>query len=422
MNKQRQLKSLEKRAKAALLGQPISPNGRPRKNSETDLQLYEMELELQNCDLRESEMQREAILSKYLNLYNLAPISYFILNSSCLIIEVNHAGANLLNLDKSSLTNKCFSRYIAPDSQMIFSNYKTAAFNDMNINNCEVKLLRRNSPIFYAELEGKAVFNPTTGEKELFLFVLNISERKKSERDIQNTQQKLAITDRHNSLNELASTIAHELNTPLAIILNYVQGCIRRIESGNFAADDLLNALKATAKQSSRASEIILRLKNFKQQGMLKTEMVCVDTMVKEVINLINLEVTDSLVTIFYRPSKFPDVKIDRVHIQQVILNLARNALEAMRDSNTVDPRIIIETNRITKNEIEINVIDNGPGFNEEKVHQLFDPHFTTKDYGIGLGLAVSQSIIKAHGSEIIAKLNPVGGSCFSFTLKSLVD
>ena len=422
MNKTQQMKKLQQRARAFIAEDSSQPSFSSDRKLEADLHLHKIELELQNAELRESEILREEILNKYQNLYNLAPVAYFILDHACLIQEVNQAGADLFHLEKASLVNKCFSRYVAPDSQLIFSGYKTNAFTTMETISTEVKLLSRNHAIFYAEMEGKAVINPATDKKEFFMFVTNISDRKETEKNSLNAQHELAKNDRHNSLNQLASTIAHELNNPLAVILNYVQGCIRRIENGNFQADELLNALKATAKQSTRASEIILRLKNFKNQGILKTEIVCIDSMIKEVIKLMQYEMADYPLEILYRSSKLPDVKVDRVHIQQVILNMTRNAVEALRDANIENPRLIIETNRISKDEIEISVIDNGPGFEVESVHQFFDPHFTTKNYGIGLGLAVSQSVIKAHGSELVAKLNPTGGACFSFTLKTIAE
>jgi PAS domain S-box-containing protein len=412
-------RKLQKRARDYLDKNPASRKAFLKNTSERDLDLdvYKIELELQNADLRESEFEREKILQKYLNLYNLGPIAYFTLNEACLITDVNDAGAALFNLEKDALLNKCFSRYVAPDSQLIFSNYKSFAFSEMATQSCEVKLLCRQGSLFYAELEGRVIFNELTLQKEFYLFVLNISDRKKLELSSLENQHRIAFTDKNNSMNELASTIAHELNTPLSVIFNYIQGCIRRIENGNVKLDEITDALKQAAKQSMRASEVILRLKNFKHNGLLKRELVCIDEMIREVLVLINYEISDFKVEISYRFCEFPSIKIDKTHIQQVIFNLARNAIEAMRDNNTPNPHLIIETNQIRKNEIQIKVMDNGPGVDEDCLVKLFDPHFTTKAYGVGLGLSVSQSIIRAHGGEINAENNSLGGACFSFSL-----
>jgi two-component system sensor kinase FixL len=203
----------------------------------------------------------------------------------------------------------------------------------------------------------------------------------------------------------------------LSVIFNYIQGCIRRIENGNVTMEELATALKQAAKQSMRASEVILRLKNFKHNGLLNRELVCIDEMLQEVIISIEHEIANSPVEISYRSCKFPPINIDKTHIQQVIFNLARNAIEAMRDSNVASPHLIIETNQPRKNEIQIKVMDNGPGIAEDSLLALFDPHFTTKSYGVGLGLSVSQSIVRAHGGEIVAENNFFGGACFSFSL-----
>ena len=252
----------------------------------------------------------------------------------------------------------------------------------------------------------------------MYLFVLNIADRKQAELSQQQNRSKLALTDRNHSVNELASAIAHELNSPLAVIFNYIQGCIRKIENGNADLQEVTEALKKAAKQSMRASEVILRLKNFKHQGLLKLERICIDIMIKEALSLIEYEIMDFPVKITYRSCKLPLIRIDKTHIQQVIFNLMRNAVESLRDSNTSDPHLIIETNQINKTHMEISVMDNGPGVNEELLMELFNPHFSTKDYGVGLGLSVSQSIVRAHGSEIVASNNATGGACFSFTLR----
>jgi PAS domain S-box-containing protein len=410
------LKKLQKRARAFLKNNASGEVAVDNKII-NELKLYQVELELQNADLRESEIEREKILHKYISLYNFAPIAYFVLNESCLIHDVNAAGASLFNLNKEAMINRCFSRYIAPDFQMLFSNYKSLIFAGMGNSTCEVKLLCREGALFFAELEGKVVFNPVSQKKELYLFVMNISERKKIELSNLQSQHRISFVDKNNSMNELASTIAHELNSPLSVIFNYIQGCIRRIENGSANVNELVEVLKKAASQSARASEVILRLKNFKHGGCLKNEVVRIDEMIQEVLALLEHEIINYKVEITYRTCEFPSIKVDKTHIQQVIFNLARNAIEAMRDAKIPNPHLIIETNQTKKNEIQISVMDNGPGINQDFTIELFDPHFTTKPYGVGLGLSVSQSIVRAHGSEIVARNNELGGACFSFTL-----
>jgi PAS domain S-box-containing protein len=383
-----------------------------------DLDLYKIEFELQNEDLRTTQLALEDAHLKYIHLYELAPIGYFTLNEAGLITEVNNAGAELLGMKKDHLLKKSFSRYVASDSQDLFLLFRKRVLKEMSLQEIEVKLMKKSSQNFYAQLNKRAILNPITQEKELLMFVTDISARKEADNRLKQYQQKMSSQSPNNSLDELSCVISHELNHPLGVIANYLQGCIRRLESGKFKIEELLTALKSATQQSHRAAEIILRMKNLKYKSSIKKEAVCLDDMIRETLTLIQYEIIDYPVAVHYRP--LPQslvVTIDRVQIQQVILNLARNAIEAMRDGRVAGPRLIIEINQFSLDAIEINVLDNGPGFDKEIAHKLFESHFTTKPYGIGLGLAVSRSVVEAHGGEIVVKANELGGVCAKFTL-----
>jgi PAS domain S-box-containing protein len=383
-----------------------------------NLKLYEIELELQNEDLRNTQLALEEANQKYIHLYELAPVGYFTLNQNGIIMEVNEAGAQLLGMKKYNVLNKSFSRYVAADSQDMFITYQKNLFEDVSLQMIEIKLLKKGGQIFHAQLNSRAILNPLTNSNELLTFVTDITSRKENEIHLQQYQQKVSSQDRYNSLNELSSVISHELNHPLGVIANYLQGCIRRLESGKFKIAELLAALKSATQQSHRAAEIILRMKNLKYKGAVSKETICIDSMMDETIMLIKYEIIDFPVSVHYRPlHQSLNITLDKVQIQQVILNLARNAIEAMRDANVSHPRLIIEINQFSIDTIEINIIDNGPGFSQEISHKLFDPHFTTKPYGIGLGLAVSRSVVEAHGGSLLIKSNQLGGVCATFTL-----
>ncbi len=383
-----------------------------------DLNHYNVELELQNDNLRSAQWELEEANQRYTSLFNLVPIAYFILNENGLILEVNEAGENLLGIKKRVLIKKMFSRYLTSDSQDQFIHYHKQVLNEKSISSIEVSLLQKSGQRFYAQLNTKVITNKLTKSKELLMSVLDITARKENEKQLQQYQQKLSSVSHNNSLDEFSSIISHELNHPLGVIANYLQGCIRRLEGGKFNIDELLMALKNATQQSHRAAEIILRMKNLKYNGVVKDESICIDSLIKETVTLIKYEISDFPISIHYRPlANALTITIDKVQIQQVILNLARNAIEAMRDANTSNPRLIIEINQFSKQAIEINIIDNGPGFEQDIIHKLFDTHFTTKSYGVGVGLAVSRSIVQSHGGELIIKSNPLGGVHATFTL-----
>lgn len=378
-----------------------------------ELSIHQIELELQNEDLMQTQLDLVESRNNYAELYDFAPVGYFTLDTNGLIIKANHLGANLLGINKNILSKKCFSKYIAPDYQYIFSDFRQRVANSNAVQSCELKLLRKNGPFFYAQLEGKTIINSATKNKNLLLIVTDVTMRKKAQE-----QYQIANADRLNSMGELAAAIAHELNHPHAVISNYIHGCISRLQKGNYQINEILHAMKQAAFQLNRASEIILRMKNFVCKGQLNYELVDIDEIIKETLTFIKYEIGDYPIAFHYQPiAVATQLLIDKIHIQQVILNLARNAVEAMKDAKTSEPKLTISVRQINKNTIEVMVQDNGPGLEIDNIHKLFNPHFTTKPYGLGLGLAVSRAIIESHQGELSVEPNFPRGSCFKFNL-----
>lgn len=223
---------------------------------------------------------------------------------------------------------------------------------------------------------------------------------------------------RVNSMGEMASTLAHELNQPLAAIANYTRGCIRRLESGNFQMKQVLHAMQQAALQSERAGEIVHRMKNFVRKGSLYYEEVDLNKLIRDMSALIHYEMREFPVNIQLEFSeRIPNLPVDKVQIEQVILNLMRNAIEAMQEARTPKPKLIVRTLMSGKDAIHVDIIDNGPGFSYEAAQQLLTPYFTTKPKGMGMGLAICRTIVEAHGGHLSAKINPEGGAWFQFTL-----
>jgi two-component system sensor kinase FixL len=212
--------------------------------------------------------------------------------------------------------------------------------------------------------------------------------------------------------------IAQDQNHSLTLINNYINGCIRRLEVGNYESNELLKILKKVADQSQALDKIIQRRKILTSKTIFRYESTDIHTVISQSILLLVGEMYDFPINIQYaKTHNLANVKLDIFHIQQAILNLARNAMESMRDGNILEPKLLIETAQKNANMIEITLFDNGPGLTEEVIPKLFEPHFTTKSYGVGLGLTVSRAIIEKHGGQLSAAPNPSGGACFSFTL-----
>lgn len=243
-------------------------------------------------------------------------------------------------------------------------------------------------------------------------------ENRITEEKLRIYRQQMAEIMRTNSLGEMASSLAHEINQPLAAIAAYIKGCINRLENKKEVTPEILQVLNETSLQAKRAGEVIHRIKNFVRKGELFFEATDVNTTIEQSIQLIHQETQNSTLKIIYLPNPcLPLVDIDKIQIQQVILNLLRNAVESMKEANVTDPQITINVQLKNKTRITVNIIDNGPGFSEQTADHLFELYFTTKSQGMGLGLAICRSVIEAHLGQITAFVLPQGGSCFQFDL-----
>jgi len=384
-----------------------------------ELTVHQVELEIQNEDLIKTQSELEESRSKYIELHDLAPVGYFSFNAEGLITEVNQAGCRLLGLKKEALINRCFSRYIAQEYQTLFSQFRKRAFNTLELQSYELKMLRWNEPSFFASLECKVIHHEYTHYKQLLAFVTDISTRKQAENNLHQQRIKMASIDRVRSINELVYGMAQEQSNALMMMDNYLQGCIRRLESNTFQLDDLLKSLRKVATQSRTVSDLIMARKTITSKSVFHYVQENINTIIKQTITLLTHEMLEYPVTIQFTEictSKLK-IKLDIFHLQQAILNLARNAIEAMRDSKIQEPKLLIEISEVPEDMIEVTLFDNGPGVANELIPEIFKAHYTTKSYGIGLGLTVSRAIIEKHGGQLYALENQTGGACFGFTL-----
>jgi len=247
-------------------------------------------------------------------------------------------------------------------------------------------------------------------------FIRDLTEREESAARLQEIQGELARLARLNELGEMASTLAHELNQPLAAIANYAQGCVRFLNDlDDAAAGRIREALEETVKQSLRAGGIIRHLREFVTRG--ETEMT-LENMRKVIEEAGALALVGSreqgVRSVFEFGPEPADVVIDRVQVQQVLINLMRNAMEAMRES---ERRELVVRTVVEGRDVVVEVADTGPGISQEVLERLFQPFVTSKASGMGIGLSISKRIIEAHGGRISASRNDSGGATFRFSL-----
>lgn len=248
-------------------------------------------------------------------------------------------------------------------------------------------------------------------------FIRDLTEREESAARLQEVQTELARLARLNELGEMASTLAHELNQPLAAIANYTQGCVRLLgQMDDALAARMREALEETARQSLRAGEIIRRLREFVTRGETEKAPQDIRKLVEEAGALALMGSRErGIRSVFDFAPGAELVTVDRVQIQQVLINLIRNAMEAMRDSERRE--LVVRTAMDGPERVLVEVSDTGPGISEEIEARLFQPFVTSKPGGMGIGLSISKRILEAHGGELTASRNGDGGATFRFTL-----
>ncbi len=217
------------------------------------------------------------------------------------------------------------------------------------------------------------------------------------------------------------ASMAHELKQPLTAILNYTQACSRLVQAGEVDVPELVNALDQASQQAERAAELVQHLRRVAVPTKLQVSTVSIDAVIREAVRLVEGELQNAKVELELRFSESaPVVQADPVQIRLVLLNLLRNAIEAMAKSPAKGRVITVRTIHRSA-DVEVAVRDTGEGLSVDVVRNLFEPYQTTKPQGMGLGLTLCRAIVQAHGGRIWAKPHAERGSTFYFTLPTKV-
>ncbi len=245
----------------------------------------------------------------------------------------------------------------------------------------------------------------------------DITDRKRVEELNRQQEERLQQTARLITMGEMASTLAHELNQPLSAIANYSSGCVNRLQSGRYKPEELLAAMQKASHQADRAGKILRRIRDFVRKSEPRVAPVQIAGVVEDALGFAEIDARKHGVRIDnHIPPELPAVHADSIMIEQVLLNLVRNASEAMHDTPEGE-RIVRVHAAISDRMLEISVSDHGHGLSEDDREKLFSAFFTTKADGMGMGLNICRSIVEFHNGRLWVEDNPDGGCIFRFTL-----
>jgi len=320
-----------------------------------------------------------------------------------------------------------FDRSVAPTMELIFQRIHpedrdrvrqiidgaVKARTDLDV---EYRLLRPDGSVKYLQVVARAL-DPSSGGLEFVGAVTDITERTRAEEALRQAQTDLAHANRVTTMGELAASLAHEVNQPIAATVTNADACLRWLERDQPNLEEARAAATRIVRDGKHASEIISRIRVHFEKGELKRELVDVNEIIREMIVLVRSEATRYNISVQTElASDLPQIIGDHVQLQQVTMNLIVNSIDAMKDVDGTR-KMTIKSQRAEGKQIKVSVSDTGVGIPQQQAEEIFKAFFTTKPHGTGMGLRISQSIIESHGGRLWAADNSPRGATFQFIL-----
>ena len=275
---------------------------------------------------------------------------------------------------------------------------------------------RRSGETFSGEIASTLVRGEGVDHLGSVHVIRDVSDRLAAERRARELQAELAHVARLNTMGEMASGLAHELNQPLTAVANYAQGSLRAAREGAIGPDELVRVLGLISDQALRAGGIIRRLRQFVRKGEPQRNRIDINDIVRETVDFLRPEALESDVRLTRRlAAALPPVVVDTIGIQQVLVNLIRNAVEAVSADPGADRRVVIRTSVADDGCVAVSVENDGAAISRDVTEHMFDPFYTTKSKGMGLGLSIARTIVESHGGRMVVRSAPETGNAIGF-------
>lgn len=357
-----------------------------------------------------------AQLPDYEDLFEHAPVGYAVLDEAGCIVAINCAGAAMLGWDAGWLAGKPFSRWVVNGDRQHFQAHRARVRDGAAP--CSEELRIRNRQGRTVSLRLYCVRETAAGEPRQRCVLVDISGEQQSARTLRRLQSQIAHLARLNTAGELASSLAHELNQPLGTVVLNCEAALRLLKAGPDAADDLAEALNQAREAACFAGDVVRHLRGFLKNTDKMRTLCELPALIRDVSNVIDAEARDNDVELRYEiATDLPPLSLDSVQIEQVLVNLAHNSIEAMRERAAGVRQVRIAAHRDGADRVLVSVADTGPGLDDRQLHRAFTAFFTTKMHGMGMGLPISRTIIEAHGGRLWAQSELGKGATFFFTL-----
>ncbi|NLS91877.1 MAG: PAS domain S-box protein [Planctomycetaceae bacterium] len=329
---------------------------------------------------------------------------------------VNPRMALMLGYEPEEMLGRSFEEFVFEDDLAAHSE-RVAERRSGRSGEYERRLRRKDGSTFWATVSATTMTDDQGRFAGSFVMVTDVTQRREDENRLDAMRLQLQHTSRLAVMGELAAGIAHEVNQPLCSIVNFAKACRNLACREPADLDQIRQWLDAIATAANRAGDIVHRMLGFARREAALCELVSVRRLIEDAVLLVRHQARSLRVAVEVEmPEDDPQVPVYPVGIQQVLVNLLRNGIEALAAADAVEKRIVVAVKRLA-DRVEISVADSGSGVSDDELSRLFEPFYTTKPQGLGLGLAISRTIIEDHGGNITATLNSSGGLTFRFTL-----
>jgi two-component system sensor kinase FixL len=344
----------------------------------------------------------------------------YMISPQGIILEVNSAALSTLGYERKDLAGKPLKTIYAPECQQKMNRVFEIWRKTGEVRDQEMTIITRGGDRRTVLLSASRVLDGNGKALYSISVQRDVTEQRRLEQQQQKQQKKLAHVSRLTVAGELASGIAHELNQPLGAIATFSDGCKRLVESGQADSPEVRDGLMQISAQAKRGGEIIRRMRRFVRKHELDFSPADLNNIVREASGLAQIGEADGRIELSLELAEEPlTVLVDRIQIQQVVINLIQNGLDSMRETQGAGGCLRVRTARLGHDKVEVAVTDRGEGLADEDIERVFEPFLTTKPGGLGIGLSISRSIVEAHGGHVWARSNPDQGMTFGFELPS---
>ena len=347
-----------------------------------------------------------------------APLGIATLDLDGMVTEANRALSTMLQLSDPDTRGLNFRQLISTENQAEFEAILVglvAGRMESSKTDCS---LNWGAQVIKAELTLGLIRHLDGAPASILVQIKDNTAQLLAEAEVEGMQNRLAHAHRLGIIGEMAAGIAHELNQPLSAIATYSDGALRMMAADPPKNADAIHGLEQIGLQARRAAEVIQRMRAMARKQVGPTEAKSINQLIRELINLASIEAKNIGAPLILELAKdLPDVEVDAVQIQQVLLNLIRNSLDAFATRSQAACGVTLRTELTADGQIHVTVADQGVGVSETELNQVFDVFYTTKPDGMGMGLSICSTIIRAHHGRLWCEPNDGGGSRFIFSL-----